>query len=80
VLNAQVKVLDVEIEEGEDELIFDLLPYDSSHFIAIQLGHGVGDFQFGVGEVGTERPEQREACSGEHVLLDMLGVVGYVGS
>ena len=40
-LDAQVKVLDVEIEEGMDELVLDVLPEDSGHLVTVQLSHWV---------------------------------------
>lgn len=47
VLNTEVKVFDVEIKEGVDELVLDGLPNDSGHFIAIEFGNWVFDFDFG---------------------------------
>lgn len=50
VLHAQIKVLDVKIEEGMDEFVFDELPEDSGHFISVQFGDGVGHLYFLAGE------------------------------
>lgn len=44
VLDAQVEVLNVEIEERQDELVLDVLPDDSGHLVAVKLGHGVAHF------------------------------------
>ena len=44
VLHTEVEVLNVEIEEWVDELILDLLPDDSGHFITIEFSDGVFNF------------------------------------
>lgn len=41
VFNAQIEVLDVEVEEGMDEFILDLLPDDPSHLVTIKLSNRV---------------------------------------
>ena len=46
VFNAEVKVLDVEVEEGMDEVFFDLLPDDSGHFITIEFSDWVLNLDF----------------------------------
>ncbi len=46
VFDTEVKVLNVQIQKGMDELILDLLPEDSSHFITIKFGDWVFDFDF----------------------------------
>jgi hypothetical protein len=38
--------LNVQIEERKDELILNLLPDDSCHLVAIQLGDWIFDFDF----------------------------------
>ena len=50
VLNSEVKVLNVEIKEGMDELVLDVLPEDSGHLVTVQLSDGVLDLDFLVGE------------------------------
>ena len=40
---AQVIVLQVDVEVGVDELVFDVLPYDSRHLVAIKFHDGVLD-------------------------------------
>mmetsp|Transcript_33511 Transcript_33511/g.51484 ORF Transcript_33511/g.51484 Transcript_33511/m.51484 type:complete len:253 (+) Transcript_33511:527-1285(+) len=40
-LDAQVEVLDIDVEVGVDESVLDLLPNDSRHFIAVHLNDGV---------------------------------------
>ena len=45
-LDTEIKVFDVEIEEWEDEFVFDGFPDDSGHLIAIKFGNGVLDFDF----------------------------------
>ena len=44
--NTEVEVLNVQIEEGVDKLILDLLPEDSGHFITIEFSDGVFNFDF----------------------------------
>jgi len=46
ILHTEIKVLDVEIKEGSDEVIFDLLPDDSGHLITIKFGDRVSNFDF----------------------------------
>ncbi len=46
VFHSEVKILDVEIKEGKDELIFDSFPDDSGHFITIELSDWVFNFDF----------------------------------
>ena len=46
VFDTEVEVLNVQIQEGMDELILDLLPEDSGHFITIKFGDWVFDFDF----------------------------------
>ena len=43
VLETQVVVLEVDVEEGVDELLLDVLPDDAGHLIAIELDDGVLD-------------------------------------
>ena len=54
VLHTEIEILNVEIKEGVNELIFDELPKDSSHLISIKLCDRVLDFDFlggeGIGE------------------------------
>lgn len=46
VFHTEIKVLDVEIEEGMDQFILDLLPEDSGHFITVEFSDGVFHFDF----------------------------------
>ena len=46
VFNAEVKVLDVEVKEGVDEVFLDLLPDDSGHFITIEFSNWVLNLDF----------------------------------
>ena len=46
VLDAEIEVLDVEVKEGMDELILDLLPEDSGHFVTVEFSNGVVNFNF----------------------------------
>ena len=46
VFHAQIEVLDVKIEEGVDEFILDKLPEDTGHFVTVQFGNWVLNFDF----------------------------------
>ena len=46
VLDAQVEVLDVEVEVGVDQIILDELPEDSGHLVSVELGNGVAHLDF----------------------------------
>lgn len=46
VLDTKIKVFDVKIQEWEDELILDGFPDNSGHFITVELGNRVFDFDF----------------------------------
>ena len=47
VLEAEVVVLEVDIEVGVDELVLDALPDDASHLIPVELDDGVLDLDLG---------------------------------
>jgi hypothetical protein len=46
VLDAQIEVLDVNIEVGENQLLLNELPDDAGHLIAIHVDHGVRNLNF----------------------------------
>jgi hypothetical protein len=46
VFDAQIEVLDVEVEVGMDKIILDELPKDSGHFVSVQLGNGLAHLDF----------------------------------
>ena len=46
VLDAQVKILDVDIEVGEDQLFLDELPDDAGHLIAVHVNDWVRNLDF----------------------------------
>ena len=46
VLYAEIKVLSIEFKVGLYEIILDLLPDNSGHFIAIKISHGVLNLDF----------------------------------
>ncbi len=46
VLNTKVKVFDVEVKEGVDEIFLDLLPDDSGHLITIKFSNWVLNLDF----------------------------------
>ena len=46
VFDTEVKVLDIEIKEWEDKLIFNGFPDDSGHLISIKFSNWVLDFDF----------------------------------
>ena len=54
--HSQIEVLDVEVKEGVDELVLDLLPEDSGHLISIEFGNWVFNFDLLCGKrVGEGR-------------------------
>lgn len=44
--DAEVEVLNIEVEEGEDEFVLDGLPDDPGHLIAVELSNWVFNFNF----------------------------------
>ena len=44
--NPKIEVLDIEIQVGKNELVFDEFPDDSCHLIAIELDYRVRNFYF----------------------------------
>ena len=46
ILDRQVVVAQVEIEIGEDQAVFDELPDDAGHLIAVEIDDGTGDLDF----------------------------------
>jgi hypothetical protein len=47
VFNAQIEILDVEVEERMDKLVLDLLPDNTGHFIAVEFSHWISDLNLG---------------------------------
>ena len=47
VLDAQVVVLQVDVEVGQDQLLFDERPDDARHLIAVEFDDGVLNLDFG---------------------------------
>jgi hypothetical protein len=45
----QVVVLAIHIQVGKDQLVFDHLPNDSGHLVAIHFDHGFGNLDAPVG-------------------------------
>lgn len=52
VLEAEIVVLEVDVQVGEDELLLDVLPDHTGHLIAVELDDGVLDLDLG-GGVGS---------------------------
>ena len=46
VLHSKIKVLNLDVEERENEVVFDGLPDDSGHLVTIEFSDRVGDFDF----------------------------------
>jgi len=46
VFHTKIKVLDVQVKEGEDKLILDELPDDSGHLVTVKLSNGIFDLNF----------------------------------
>lgn len=49
VLEAEIVVLEVDVEVGVDELVLDALPDDTGHLITVELNDGVLDLDLGGG-------------------------------
>ena len=49
VLNTQIEVLNIEVKEGMNQLVLNVLPEDSSHFITIDIYNGLGNLGFSKG-------------------------------
>ena len=43
-LDAQIEIFQVDVEIGVDELVFDLLPDDPGHLVAVHLDDRIGHF------------------------------------
>ena len=73
VLNAQIKVVDVQIQVGVDKLILDLLPEDTSHLVTVKFGNAVLDFDLlplAEGkDIGGHKAVHREEVLGNHVCI-----------
>jgi len=46
VFHPKVKITDRHLNIGEDEFVFDKLPDDPCHLIAIEFNNGIGNFNF----------------------------------
>ncbi len=46
VLNAQVEIVDVQVQMREDQLVLDQLPDDSGHLITVEFGNGLSHLDF----------------------------------
>ena len=46
VLHSEVKIHELDIEEGVDQLVLDVLPDDPGHLVAIEFDDGVGHLDF----------------------------------
>lgn len=45
-LNSEVVVLEVDIEVRQDQSIFDELPHDARHLVAIEFDYGIENLDF----------------------------------
>lgn len=53
--DTKIKIFNIEIEEGEDELILDLFPKDSGHLISVELSNWIDNLDlFGRKAVGEK--------------------------
>lgn len=41
-LDAQIEIFDIQVEEGQNQLVLDGLPNDPSHLVAVHLHHWIG--------------------------------------
>ena len=62
VLEAEIVVLEVDVEVGEDELVLDVLPDDAGHLIAVELDDGVLDLDLGSGRHGASLDGSEGCC------------------
>ena len=46
-LNAKVVIVEGEVQIREDQLVLDQLPDDPCHLVAVEIDHGIGDFDLG---------------------------------
>ena len=46
ILHAEVEVLNVDVEEGQDQLILNELPDDAGHLVAVHINNGVVNLDF----------------------------------
>src|SRR6185437_16666756 len=51
-LDAEVEVLEVDVEVGEDQLLADALPDDARHLVAVHLDDGILDLDLAHGTPG----------------------------
>ncbi|MNE91089.1 hypothetical protein D3C80_1886600 [compost metagenome] len=47
VFHAEVVVVEVQVQIGEDQLVLDPLPDDPGHFVAVDVHDGIGDLDLG---------------------------------
>ena len=47
VFDAEVVILKIDVEVGVDQLVFDGLPDDACHLVAVEFDDGIGDFDLG---------------------------------
>ena len=57
---AQVVVLEVDVQVGVDELVLDVLPDDAGHLVAVQLDDGVLDLD--LGDLGSHGAAVGDSC------------------
>ena len=81
VFEAEVVVLEVDVEVGVDELVLDVLPDDAGHFVAVELDDGVLDLDFGShgarkGLDSAKRRAEAGADDGDAARKDASGVHG----
>ena len=46
-LDAEVVVVQVDIQIGQDQFLLNEIPDDAGHFIAVEFDDGIGDFDLG---------------------------------
>ena len=46
ILHSKIKILDINVKEGIDQMIFDGLPDDPGHFISVKFGNRVSNLDF----------------------------------
>ncbi len=49
ILDAEIEVVEADVQEREDQLVLDHLPDDPGHLVAVDVHHRIGDADFGHG-------------------------------
>ncbi len=81
-LDAEIEILQVNIQIGKDQLILDPLPDDTGHFIAIQFNDGIGNLDLAHGTsvgLGLSLPECRTECPAGGSTVELVKAYSTAG-